>query len=541
MPRSTKVFRLSVRQEQNEENEATPLWILREIDGPEAHEIWRSETSDINVVRDACYKHSGPPAAAKPGQAGKSGGSAAGKSKQTKPPVAQAPTETPKDAAKSVKSSADTGKDTKDAAKAVEIEKASIEFEKAPVETAKAPEKIEKVAEETAKEPSKSDDKQTNPPADEEETSKDSAKTIEVPLPAADSGSETSESTPTSSAVSSKQIDSADDDLIEEDEPPELPLRKGASTGPKGETVESLTEALHELMELEVEFDINEVDVPPAVANETAPKVDIPKSELAAVERMRKIIEARQSVAAMRQMKADLKLPLISKDPQGQAKPAPHSDSPEEEAASPERSSSPARAATQEDDVYDDFVDDATLLDEDSEIFAPFGEDGAGARVLDNQLVSPKTAFYTAPAFFKYLEHEFYRFETSRTPLSLIIFEMHHEHEISMHASTAAALRIGLVKRQLDILGHFAHDEYAILLPNSLGTTAALIASRVHDALTASPLAEHFDNSSIRYSFGIANLPNNGEDIPSLINAARSAKEHAKKTHGSIVLARSIS
>jgi diguanylate cyclase (GGDEF)-like protein len=190
--------------------------------------------------------------------------------------------------------------------------------------------------------------------------------------------------------------------------------------------------------------------------------------------------------------------------------------------------------------VYDDFVDDATLLDEDSEIFAPFGEDGAGARVLDNQLISPKTAFYTAPAFFKYLEHEFYRFETSRTPLSLIIFEMHHEHEISMHASTAAALRIGLVKRQLDILGHFAHDEYAILLPNSIATTAALIASRVHDALTASPLAEHFDNSSIRYSFGIANLPNNGEDIPSLINAARSAKEHAKKTHGSIVLARSI-
>jgi hypothetical protein len=102
MPRSTKVFRLSARQEQSEEEAATPLWILREIDGPEAHEIWRAETSDINVVRDACYKHSGPPTAAKPGPAGKSGGSAAGKSKQTKPPAAKAPTETAKDTTKSI-------------------------------------------------------------------------------------------------------------------------------------------------------------------------------------------------------------------------------------------------------------------------------------------------------------------------------------------------------------------------------------------------------------------------------------------------------
>jgi diguanylate cyclase (GGDEF)-like protein len=547
MPRSTKVFRLSIRQDQSEgEEAAAPLWILREIDGPEAHEIWRAETSDINVVRDACYKHSGPPAGAKPVQAGKSGGSAAGKAKQSKPPVSKAPVETPKDTTKSVKGPAATEKDTNEAAKAavgttkdpVGTTKDPVGTEAVPAASAKDAKGIDAV--ETAKEHAKPDSTQTNSPSTEEETAKAPAKTVEVPLPTAESASEIAESTPASSAVSSKQMDSADDDLVEEEDPPEVPIKESARTGPKGETVETLTDTLHELMELEVEFDMNEIDVPPAVANEAAPKIDIPKPELAAVERMRKIIEARQSVAAMREMKADLKLPLISKNPQGLAKPAPQSDPPAQERISVERGTSPAQTAAQEDDGYDDFIDDPTLLDDEGEIFEPFGEDGAGARALDNQLISPKTAFYTAPAFFKYLEHEFYRFETSRTPFSLIIFEMHHEHEISTHASTAAALRVGLVKRKLDILGHFGHDEYAILLPNSLGTTAALIASRVHDALTASPLAEHFDNSSIRFSFGIANLPNNGEDIPSLINAARSAKEHAKKTSGAIVLARSI-
>ncbi|HNB17760.1 MAG TPA: diguanylate cyclase, partial [Candidatus Obscuribacter sp.] len=101
-----------------------------------------------------------------------------------------------------------------------------------------------------------------------------------------------------------------------------------------------------------------------------------------------------------------------------------------------------------------------------------------------------------------------------------------------------AAMRIGLVKRPLDLLTHFQVNEYAILMPNTKASQAAFVANRILDALTVTPLAPGIDRANISLSFGVANLPSDGEDVESLLQAAEQARLEAREGNFPIVLAR---
>ena len=166
------------------------------------------------------------------------------------------------------------------------------------------------------------------------------------------------------------------------------------------------------------------------------------------------------------------------------------------------------------------------------------GEDGSGAEFLNNQLINPRSAFYEYGALLKFLEHEFYRYESYGTPLSLIIFEMSHSGPLPAPFLTTAAMRVALVSRRCDVIAHFEADDYAILCPNTRVHKAALIASKVYETLSATPLAAGFDRNTVKFAFGIAGLPEDGNDIQTLVAAAKIAKSRAKLAAFAISMSR---
>ncbi|MBX9695971.1 MAG: hypothetical protein K2Z81_26530, partial [Cyanobacteria bacterium] len=156
-----------------------------------------------------------------------------------------------------------------------------------------------------------------------------------------------------------------------------------------------------------------------------------------------------------------------------------------------------------------------------------------------------ESGIYTSEAIFFLLEYEYYRFEAYDWPMSLIIFEMNKKKEsgfggdmLPLPILQNAAARIGVVKRPLDTLGHFEMLEYALLLPNTKPVKAVFIANRILDALTNIPLTKGFDSRNLLIHFGVAGLPENGDDLATLINSARAAKDEAKGGTFPIVLAR---
>ena len=105
-------------------------------------------------------------------------------------------------------------------------------------------------------------------------------------------------------------------------------------------------------------------------------------------------------------------------------------------------------------------------------------------------------------------------------------------------ALNTAAMRIGLVKRPLDLMAHFESKDFAILMPNTKASQAAFVANRILDSLTVTPLAPGIDRANLSLCFGVANLPSDGEDLEALLNAASSAKAEARAGNFPIVLAR---
>ncbi|MBS1989131.1 MAG: DUF4388 domain-containing protein [Cyanobacteria bacterium SZAS LIN-3] len=174
---------------------------------------------------------------------------------------------------------------------------------------------------------------------------------------------------------------------------------------------------------------------------------------------------------------------------------------------------------------------------------------GEGKQIIQNlayNFIKPETGLMSWEALLYFMEYEYYRYEAYSWPLSLVVFEMDlrrggqmAEHEaLPPQALNTAAMRIGLVKRPLDLLGHFENKDFAILMPNTRASQAAFVANRILDSLTVTPLAPGIDRANLSLCFGVANLPSDGEDLESLVRSAASAKMEASTGTFPIVLAR---
>ncbi len=176
------------------------------------------------------------------------------------------------------------------------------------------------------------------------------------------------------------------------------------------------------------------------------------------------------------------------------------------------------------------------------------GESKTIIQNLAYNFIRTDTGLMSCEALLYFMEYEYYRYEAYNWPMSLVVFELMlkrtgssgiiEKDPLPVQALQTAAMRIGLVKRPLDTLAHFYGQDFAIMMPNTKASQAAFVANRVLDALTVTPLAPGIDKANLSLAFGVSNLPSDGEDLETLIQAAVDAHDEAKKGTFPIVLAR---
>jgi GGDEF domain-containing protein len=176
------------------------------------------------------------------------------------------------------------------------------------------------------------------------------------------------------------------------------------------------------------------------------------------------------------------------------------------------------------------------------------GVDESAVQSVVKQLIRPETGIMTYPAFIYFLDQEFLRYEHFNFPFSLIVFSVGQRkggpdgmvEALQMLAVRRAMQRIGLVKRAVDMLGHWETFDYAMLLPNTNSTAASALAHRISDVLREAPLSSDLDSRSLALAFGVATVPEDCQELDKVIIAARKARDKAKFAQQRVVLAREI-
>jgi GGDEF domain-containing protein len=175
------------------------------------------------------------------------------------------------------------------------------------------------------------------------------------------------------------------------------------------------------------------------------------------------------------------------------------------------------------------------------------GIDEATLQSVTKHLIRPESGIMTFPAFLYFLDQEYLRYEYFNFPFSLIVFSLGNRQgsqngpveALQMLAVKRAMQRISLVKRPIDLIGHYEMFDYAVLLPNSNVKAAAALAHRIVDVLREAPLTADLDPRSLVFAFGVAGVPEDCQELDKLLQFAKNARDASKQSNR-IVLAREV-
>lgn len=176
------------------------------------------------------------------------------------------------------------------------------------------------------------------------------------------------------------------------------------------------------------------------------------------------------------------------------------------------------------------------------------GIDESAVQGVMKNLIRTETGILSYPSFIYFLDQEYLRYEYFNLPFSLLIFSMGQRRggpdglveALQMLGVRRAMQRISLVKRQVDLLGHYETFDYAMLLPNTNSNAAGALANRIASVLMEAPLSSDMDSRMLALAFGVATVPEDCQELDKLIIAARKARDRAKQTQQRVVLAREI-
>lgn len=142
------------------------------------------------------------------------------------------------------------------------------------------------------------------------------------------------------------------------------------------------------------------------------------------------------------------------------------------------------------------------------------------------------TGILTYQAFVYFFENECIRFNRGGLPFSILLFDVRRESSfasspLSPESMREVGERLRSFKRQLDVLAHFENDEgFVFVLPHTSPEGARLCMERVKQVLVeGESLLSEMDSSSIKFSCGIASMPEDGTTPEDLLCAAREAKK----------------
>jgi diguanylate cyclase (GGDEF)-like protein/putative nucleotidyltransferase with HDIG domain len=156
-------------------------------------------------------------------------------------------------------------------------------------------------------------------------------------------------------------------------------------------------------------------------------------------------------------------------------------------------------------------------------------------RLYDAARTDPLTKLSNRRGFREHLDLELERARRGRTELSVVVGDLDHFKQVNGGAGPSVGDSIlkrvaGLLedgRRQFDVVARVNGEEFALLLPNTDGHGALLVAERVRGAV-----ATEFRAATVRVtmSFGVASFPQHGETAGSLLRSADEALYAAKLT-----------
>jgi GGDEF domain-containing protein len=152
----------------------------------------------------------------------------------------------------------------------------------------------------------------------------------------------------------------------------------------------------------------------------------------------------------------------------------------------------------------------------------------------------PDTGLINYPAILYFLEQEFFRWEHTAAPFSLVIFDMCKRTPTGIEALPVASIReaakrIDTVKRNVDYLSHFEISSFLLFMPNTKVQAAAHVARRISDLLRDQSLGGELDSASLAMAFGVAGIPEDCNDLGLLLAAGKQAMGLSKQTGNPVV------
>ncbi len=155
-------------------------------------------------------------------------------------------------------------------------------------------------------------------------------------------------------------------------------------------------------------------------------------------------------------------------------------------------------------------------------------------RLSADARVDPLTGLHNRRSYDEAIGLEVARSERSRQPFALVLGDIDHFKRINDeygHPTGDAVLRKVAIQlrqseRRADMAARLGGEEFALLLPNTNGFGAYIVAERTRRNLQAA-FAQR--PPAVTMSFGIAVYPNDGKDASTLFRAADTALLRAKR------------
>ncbi|HEY3865728.1 MAG TPA: diguanylate cyclase [Solirubrobacteraceae bacterium] len=157
------------------------------------------------------------------------------------------------------------------------------------------------------------------------------------------------------------------------------------------------------------------------------------------------------------------------------------------------------------------------------------------AQLYDAARTDPLTKLSNRRGFRELLDLELERARRGAAPMTVLMGDIDHLKEVNdrsgHHVGDAALQRVARLlehgKRQIDGVARVGGEEFALILPDTDGQGAFMIAERLR-----CDLREEFsgDMVAITISFGVASYPQHGETAAALLRAADEALYAAKES-----------
>lgn len=147
------------------------------------------------------------------------------------------------------------------------------------------------------------------------------------------------------------------------------------------------------------------------------------------------------------------------------------------------------------------------------------------------------TGLYNRRKFEEFLTYEIKRSVRHRHKFTILMIDLDNFKYINDtygHASGDLVLKevtniFGSNLRNADILARLGGDEFAVLLPETPYENGFAVVEKLRSRLEATPISLMFDQITLTASFGIAEYPEQGENIESLLTGSDLAMYKAKR------------